>query len=194
MSPYFLLVGYVGELLQSRKQPGYLPALHKRSKHKVFRSLWHSTQIRGILGAGTSCTWSETKAVGQCLIRKSPPCGVSVHPGKMKLKVFFVFFFLHVCVFFSHSVSRGRLFHHPAGNLHGEGMHTQEYCCLLWELPLVGAILEYLVHVSLLCHQCLFSYSHPCAKELVSHLNWANWCCLRPSGASMCLVCVCRGC
>lgn len=102
LSPYFLLVGYVGELLRSRKQPGYLPALHKRSKHKVFRSLWHSTQIRGILGAGTSCTWSETKAVGQCLIRKSPPCGVSVHPGKMKLKVFFVFFFSpRLCVFFS---------------------------------------------------------------------------------------------
>lgn len=49
---------------------------------------------------------------------------------------------------FSPSVSRRWLFHHTAGNFHGEGMHAPEYCGLLWELPLVGASFKTL----LICH------------------------------------------
>lgn len=80
---------------------------------------------------------------------------------KNEIKVFF-----SPCLFFSHSVSRGRLFHHPAGNLHGEGMHTQEYCCLLWELPLVGASLKYSVQVSLLCQRVFILIFTPLCESV----------------------------
>lgn len=111
------------------------------------------------------------------------------------------------------SVSRGWLFHYPAGNLHGEGMRSQEYCCLLWQLPLVGAILKY-SRIVILCFlkvnfcriQLLLSeqfnkllpnmtsmmyvitYSHLSVKVWLSLSNWADWCCLKLFSPSICLV------
>lgn len=111
---------------------------------------WKEYSEKGQAACDQKC---KTKAVDHGLLYPKVFCVLKVSQftlEKMKLKVFF-----HICVFFL-TLSRGWLFHHPAGNLHGEGMHTQEYRCLLWELPLVGASLKHSVHVQPLrawnCH------------------------------------------
>lgn len=99
------------------------------------------------------------------------------------------FFLVRVSVI-SLSVSRGWLFHHTAGNLHGEGMQAPQYCGLLWELPLVRASTKCSCVVILPSQFVFFfsSLSQPvecitfveficnCQKDLTSHCLKLTWC------------------
>lgn len=154
LSSYFLLVKCVGELRQSRKNN---PDVCPRCRNVQSTRCSDPSGIPHRLGE----YWEQGQAARD---QKPKPwasvsdplkCSVRCLSSRWKnqIQVFFSLSLppslspslsLSMSVFFSFpSVSRGRLFHHPAGNLHGEGMHTQEYRRLLWELPLVGASPKY---------------------------------------------------